>query len=457
MVISKLAASRLLVPGCIVGSTDGQPRLVLSRISTKDGVVCKLADLMGKPVLTPSDFDPVPMRIARIATLLKLAYNKQVDAYVKDGIRDAGLPVDQSMQWDNYLYEIFAKSLKKVGIIDEEDIDETIHHVIYLMFQRHILDQQLPHIIENFTKSPKQPDFAGLPLEKQITKVLKSNFIDRVGEAQKYAREVIQGQDVSENVTGDSLLSMTPEEEGEPGLLDIMQSPNYTRDLNRAENNAELGDYRGRWNKVTKGHFAEGFKDWLLKKYRLPAVRQSMRLLTLLYDQTEVEGKMLKLRDIEEEWKKLQDRNEPSRNRLNHDRFEKLFQSLPEVVEIYVRTHFHGQEHALPDLIRLLNRQGQERRKKRLEESQRGMENRHKQKKEEVPAPEPIPSTEEAALKDSPPESHVSAQKKQWEPPKCRNCGSGKEPKRCKGCQEFFCSGCMRDHVSNNPSHDGVL
>ena len=436
--------SLLAVPGHVIGSTDGRSWLVLSSVSTKDGVSYKLADLAGNPVPTPPDFDPVPFRAARIATLLKTAFDKNVDVYVKAYIRDADLPVDQSMAWDKYLYQIFSTALRAVGVVDEDYIDETIRDIVTkVMGDRHVLSEQFSHIVRNFTK--KNPKFSKLPLEKQVTDVLKNSFRKRIGEARRYAREVILGQDVSEGVTNNSLISMTPEEEGGPSLLDVMEAP--SSQFEQAEENVELGDYRGRMKHWTMGRFAQGFYEWLLKhKLASPEARQYMRLLSLMNEEVKSVGKMPKLKDIEQQWVTTQNYHEKSNNRLDHDGRHRLFQELPVLVELYVRTHFHGQESVLPAVIRVLNRYGQERREEVLEESHRDREERKQEKERNKLAP----STDEAAL-------HQSSAKKQWEPSACSACGTGKDVKKCKGCDKHFCSLCEKDHQANNPSHDGLL
>ena len=459
MVPSKTAASRLLVPGHIVGSSDGQPWLVTSSLKTKDGVRFKLADLMGRSIDTPPRFDPVPFRIARIATLLRLAYNKDFDEYVKSAIRAAGLPVDQSMNWAKYLYKIFPRYLPTH---DEEIIDEALHEIIIrVLVNRNVLSPENPSgFQQSIEKYPQEVQ--GLSLEKQVTEFLKKSFTFKIDETVKYVNRVLKGQAPGEDEEpGQDLFSLEPEEGEGESLLNTKEQGTGIQDFQQMEENIDLGDYRTRGIHSTKGTFSEGFKAWLpgfrdrlKKKYKLPSVSQYMRLLTLLHDETKSVGKYPKLTDIEVQWKKLQDRHESSARRLDHDGFVKLFRSLPIVVETYVRTHYHGQEDTLPPLIRILNRMGDDLRQKQLEESNQDREERRTQKET---AMEPTPASEEAGMRDLPPESHISALKKQYEVPKCKNCGSGDEPRRCKGCQEYFCSTCMMDHHANNPGHDGVL
>ena len=125
----KLADSRLLQPGRVVGSTDGSAWLVLSSIRTGSGLQFRLADLAGRPAPTPHDFDPVHPKFAHLAAMLRrLAFNPDFDEYVKAYIRRAGLPLDPSMNWAKYLQSRLGPQL---GTFDPEITDEAIHHIIF--------------------------------------------------------------------------------------------------------------------------------------------------------------------------------------------------------------------------------------------------------------------------------------------------------------------------------------
>jgi hypothetical protein len=169
-------ASRLLAPGRIVGSIDGQPWLVLSSIKTKDGLQFKLADLSGSPVSTPPHFDPIPIRFARFASMLHLAYNKDIDAMMKALIRDAQLPVDQGMNWAKYLYSTLAPQLPTK---DEDKVDEVLHFIIFKILERHILTEKFPGIVENFIKT--NPQFKDMPLDKKVSVILKNYLVGGKG------------------------------------------------------------------------------------------------------------------------------------------------------------------------------------------------------------------------------------------------------------------------------------
>ena len=71
MFTCKAADARLLVPGRLVGSTDGQPWVVVSAVRTEDGVLVSLADITGEPAPPWTHFDPVPLGMSRFAALLR--------------------------------------------------------------------------------------------------------------------------------------------------------------------------------------------------------------------------------------------------------------------------------------------------------------------------------------------------------------------------------------------------
>jgi hypothetical protein len=459
MLPCKVAASRLLAPGRIVGSIDGQPWLVLSSIKTKDGLQFKLADLTGSPVSTPPHFDPIPIRFARFASMLHLAYNKDIDAMMKALIRDAQLPVDQSMNWAKYLYSTLAPLLPTK---DEDKIDEVLHFIIFKVWERHILTDQLPGIMENFIKS--DPQFAKKPLDKQISWILKNYLVGGRGagwpgrkqEAVRYLKRIIEGQDtptadIDKGVGEDTLVSMEPAvNEGEESEGSILDTPEYatgTQAQEQVEDDIDMGDYRAPWERRTPGKFTEPFGEWLAKKYSISIVEQILRILSILYNDMKTYKKMPKIKDVEEEWQALEKQYAEALPEgmisTKQRKFKTLFNNLPSLISAYVGIHYRGQESTLPTVVRILNNIGKEERQ------------REREGQEETPNGTPAP-TEEAAMRGLPVEGKFSAAKKQWETPRCKACGITKDVKKCPGCEDKFCSLCVRDHHANYPGHDGV-
>lgn len=118
---------------------------------------------------------PLNLKFSRVAAMMIKAYNKDFDLYVKNAIQEAGLPVDNNMNWSSYLERIY-KSVAK----DPETRDEAAHHMIILhLYQLRALDKF------DQTKSPDQEN----PLEKKVTTYLKKMFSYSVSKAHKWVEK----------------------------------------------------------------------------------------------------------------------------------------------------------------------------------------------------------------------------------------------------------------------------
>ncbi len=471
MFTCKATLARLLAPGSLVGSTDGQPWVVTSSVRTRDGVSVGLSDLMGSPAPPWLRLDPIPVRMSRVAALLRrLAYRKDFDEYVKHAIRANGLPVDQSMNWSKYLYNIMSKKLETQ---DEDLIDESTHFIIVReLYERKKLSPDNPHgfqqTIGNFSWGGKHHEgqTEALPLEKQVTEFLKQSFLFRADEANKYLKRVLKG--LRKGIGEEDLVSLSPggmEEEDEAySPMDYLEHPEGDREFREAEDTAELGDYSLRRKNALVGKFTEGMLHWLIHQKNTPegnkrypyAARQYVRLLSLMYAHAKDYGTKPSLAEIEGKWKTLQ-QEVGSHKRLGHEDFVKLFALFPETLETYVRTVLRlppEEHHILPNIVRLLVKEGEQRRQRRLEESRKDRESR-------MPGPEPGsepgPGLEER--EEEPPGMYPEAEKtsaKQVELPRCATCHTGREVTRCPGCEDSYCGLCARDHLANFPGHDRV-
>ena len=183
---SKVAS--LFKVGSTVNTIDGNAYRVLSRISGPNGFTFRLANLQGTPVETPANFYPVSRYYAKVARWMRqvLSYNKDWDLYVKEYIRAAGLPVDNSWNWAKWFEKKFVPSLKG----DEEAKDEAVHQtIITALGQRRALDPSNPHgfqhVIERFPEGVKK-----LPLEKQVTQFLLTLFLGRKQEANLFIDKI---------------------------------------------------------------------------------------------------------------------------------------------------------------------------------------------------------------------------------------------------------------------------
>jgi hypothetical protein len=113
--------------------------------------------------------------LRRFSNLMITSYNKDFDLYVKTAIREAGLPVDEDMNWSSYLESIY----KKV-IADQDLRDEAAHHMIIThLYQLKTLLKFDPN------RAPDKDN----PLEKQVTTFLKKMFSYSVSKARDWVGE----------------------------------------------------------------------------------------------------------------------------------------------------------------------------------------------------------------------------------------------------------------------------
>jgi hypothetical protein len=234
--------SHLLEPGKIVASVNGGLYRILSKVASADGVRFKLGNLKGKPVTVPN-FHPLPMEMLHFANWLKLALNSEFDTYVKECIREAGLPVDDKMHWGKWFSRMFVPRLYSK---DPEVIDEVVHNtIINVLLTRRVLDPENPkgfhYAIKNFdTKVQK------LPEDKQVTKFLISSFLFRVADANKYIKTVVFQEDADSMIQG--------EEGGEERNI-----------LDTAENAIEP-DFDHSEAEASVRHFRKLFHEWLFSQ-----------------------------------------------------------------------------------------------------------------------------------------------------------------------------------------------
>ncbi len=108
------------------------------------------------------------------------AYNKDFSLYVNEAIKEAGYPLDPSMDWANYIESIFTRNMPSTP----EDLrDEAIHHtLITLLFERKVLDR--------FDATLLPEAHHAKPVEKQVSAYLKIVLILNISTAKKYLDKV---------------------------------------------------------------------------------------------------------------------------------------------------------------------------------------------------------------------------------------------------------------------------
>jgi hypothetical protein len=187
--------SGLLQPGQIVHTIDGSAYRVASKVASDGGFSFRLADLNGKPVQTPANFKPISAALARTAAWMRFvfAYNADFDKYVKAYIEEAGLPVDNDMNWAKWFQYTYPRKLSGLTQ-DPEMVDEAIHQVLItsLAHRKDLTKfdaKRLPAGAQN--QSP----------EKQVTTYLEWLFKKRVSEAYEFIKEKLmpQGESIDES------------------------------------------------------------------------------------------------------------------------------------------------------------------------------------------------------------------------------------------------------------------
>jgi hypothetical protein len=167
-------------PGQMIEFADGSRRRVLGKSASATGVRLVLARVGGQDVVDIEKFSalgPVSPAMRRLASFVHrvLAYDAQLDEYVKTAIRDAGLPVDNTINWSKFLYRIYTPLLLPLTK-DPNLIDEAIHDVVITeLFQMRILqkDSQYAHFDAN------HPSLAGKEEANKVSAYLTSIFLNR--------------------------------------------------------------------------------------------------------------------------------------------------------------------------------------------------------------------------------------------------------------------------------------
>ena len=270
--------SGVMEPGKIICTLDGSHYRVASKTATADGYTFRLADLQGKPVQTPADFHPVTAALARTAAWVRFvfAYNADFDLYVKEYIKEAGLPIDPKMNWAKWFQYTYPPKLS--GITKDPDVvDEAIHQVIITALAKR----------KDLTKFDAKRLPAGAqnqPLAEQVTTYLQWLFKKRVSEAYEFIKEKLQpSQEVSMYQPADE----QSEGETEHNLLDT-------------EEHATPGGQGGVEEATDLQRLRDQFAAWLAED----ETPNEIKKLLVLYDVfTANVGRKLKISDYEADWK----------------------------------------------------------------------------------------------------------------------------------------------------------
>jgi hypothetical protein len=176
-------AVRGLDAGAVVTMSNGAMFRVASKVSSANGVRFQLVNGRERRTVTAAQvmvLQPLSPAIVRLASFAHLAYSfvQTLDAYVKNAIEKAGLPVDPDMDWGKYLRKVF-KSLfynHQDQTVAEEAVLEVVVRELY---DHRCLEADSPyaHFVPD-TGSQK-----GRPLDKQVSAFLSYRFTRKVPDA----------------------------------------------------------------------------------------------------------------------------------------------------------------------------------------------------------------------------------------------------------------------------------
>lgn len=168
----------------ILGTSNvaGESRFQLISADKKKRFTVTSSQLAEKVVMSPF--------LHRVASYFKyvIAYNKDFDLYVKEAIRAQGLPVDDKMNWARWFEKNFENKLRKhQNLLDEDIIDEAVHHVIIQELFEPKKDGRTA--LQKFDPERLPDDVKSKPLAEQVTFFLKQIFSWRYSNAYEFTNE----------------------------------------------------------------------------------------------------------------------------------------------------------------------------------------------------------------------------------------------------------------------------
>jgi hypothetical protein len=311
--LSKIA--RLFEAGSIISDANGSMFRVRAKTAGPGGVVFKLADMQGKPVPTPTDFHPINHYAAKLAKWMRfvVAYNADWDQYVKEYIRAAGLPVDESYNWAKWFQAKFLPKLKG----DDEVKDEAIHHtIVTALAHRKALDPNNPSGFQNVIKR-FPAGVQSLPLEKQVTQFLLTLFSGRVQEANQFIDKV-------QRPDSDSISEPTKDDPNENGrnAIDVQ---NYATPSGEQATNFRMD----------MAKFSKAFAGWLRKNEHGEAAVNYLHLLNAVIYFVLHAKQEPKISDISPLWSRLT-QNEKHPKGLGFDSLKTYWGKFAQLVKKFV-------------------------------------------------------------------------------------------------------------------------
>jgi hypothetical protein len=469
--------SPLIRAGAIVHSADGSVFRCTSKLASEGTVRYCFADLQGKPVQPPTDFFPVTAALARHAAWMRyiVAFNKDFDQYVKEYIRESGLPVDETMNWAKWFAAVIAPKLMSR---DEEEQDEAIHHIIINALAKRKVLSRFEERIHSFPEKTQSET-----LERQVTLFLIQTFMWRVEEANNYIKKVMRQENT------DSMWSPGNDDSKEVNVLDT-------------EEHASEGEYEAVETDIDINHFRSFFVNWLNTNIGESQATRYVVLFDLIYDAFKA-SESVKQSTLFEEWNA----------EIGADPvvFKKVWRDFPKLIDIAIKRQ--GKGYRPNPFLEIMRQIGKKQKAMAVAASAKTAEDKcalcgetrtsnkgHKcnsnccschrtpDKKVAGPVadflnPPPDSGSQDDKGKSFNMQAPISGEgegaigaiggdtlaelggmalaasahtAKMWESPTCKGCGKGNNPTECPACKGLFCGDCVLNHHANNPSHDRV-
>ncbi len=178
-------------PGQRIELADGSRIRVLQKSASPQGLRFVVAGDGGTQALSLRQLaalGPMSPGMLRLASFVRhvLAFDASVDAYVKEAIRAAGLPVDPTMNWSKYLDRMYTPITRK--LTQDEDLRDEA--VLDMVVKELIFNQMLSP--SDTAKSHFNPDHASLQgkeLANKVTAFLTSLFEHRKEDVVSYVKK----------------------------------------------------------------------------------------------------------------------------------------------------------------------------------------------------------------------------------------------------------------------------
>jgi hypothetical protein len=290
-------------------------RIVASSVTPDKEPSLRISDLLGKTTsVKATDLGIVTRGEARLGRFMRFyAYNSDIDRYVKETIRAAGLPVDDSWNWSAWFSRKFAPYLMSK---DPDVQTDAIFDVLANNLWENNGLKKWQEVIKSFPE-----EVQNLSVEKQITAYLVKLFKWKIGQANRYIRNRM---DSPEDV---EMVSMEGEYGPEGGNGGDSESETYNILDSPEHATPPVGQEEFEVNSDTK-RFRDGFYAWLKSTQTKKTSDNTIYLFDLIL---EAGGDSAHKAGYKEEWMQA--------TGLGSDSYKFIKAKLYKLIEEYITSH----------------------------------------------------------------------------------------------------------------------